>query len=99
MHAHKSILLIGLIFVARSASSAAETEKRVIWTDKPVVMLPDQPKPMKSFQLLWDSSVYPLGNGRLGSVSYGEPRKETIQFGNGWRISMIRKTTIAMPPT
>jgi len=55
--------------------------KRVIWADEPVVIdLANARKPRKYFQRMWDSSVYPIGNGRLGCVVYGEPKKETIQF-------------------
>ena len=55
--------------------------KRVIWADSPVVIdLANVQKPRKYFQRMWDSSVYPIGNGRLGCTTYGEPRKETIQF-------------------
>ncbi|MCY3017484.1 MAG: glycoside hydrolase family 95 protein [Planctomycetota bacterium] len=54
--------------------------KRVLWADKPVVILPNQPKPIKYFQHLWGSSVYPLGNGRLGCTVYGGMAEEHIQF-------------------
>ncbi len=53
---------------------------RVIWSSEPVIFLPDQPKPMKYLQNLWGSSVYPIGNGRLGCTVYGEMAKEHIQF-------------------
>jgi len=62
------------------AGEAGAPAIRVIWADKPVIILPNQPKPRKYFQRMWDSSVYPIGNGRLGCVTYGEPQKETIQF-------------------
>jgi alpha-L-fucosidase 2 len=55
-------------------------EARVVWSDQPVVILPDQPKPLKYFQHLWDSSVYPLGNGRLGCTVFGGLAEEHIQF-------------------
>ena len=84
MDTHSSIFLIGLMIVCQGIASGAKqeasAEKHVLWTDQPVIVLPDQPKPIKYFQLLWDSSVYPIGNGRLGCVCYGEPKKETIQF-------------------
>ena len=63
-----------------AAGERGDPAKRVIWTDQPVIILPNQPKPVKYFQHAWDSSVYPIGNGRLGCTTYGEPRKETIQF-------------------
>ncbi len=63
-----------------AADDSGAPAKRVIWADQPVIILPDQPKPLKYFQHAWDSSVYPLGNGRLGCVTYGQPPKETIQF-------------------
>lgn len=68
---------VGRIAWAEEGSPAA----RVMWADKPVVIdLTNVKRPRKYFQRMWDSSVYPLGNGRLGCVTYGEPRKETIQF-------------------
>ncbi len=72
-----------LLLASGGRADAGEGEapaKRVIWADEPVIILPNQPKPRKYFQRMWDSSVYPLGNGRLGCTTYGEPRKETIQF-------------------
>jgi alpha-L-fucosidase 2 len=54
--------------------------KQVIWSAEPVTFLPNQPKPMKYFQHLWDSSVYPIGNGRLGATIYGCMAEEHIQF-------------------
>jgi alpha-L-fucosidase 2 len=54
--------------------------KRVIWSPEPVVFVPNSPKPMKYFQNLWGSSVYPIGNGRLGATIYGGMAEEHIQF-------------------
>lgn len=65
----------------QDAGKSNKNTKRVLWTDKPVIIdLTNVQKPRKYFQRMWDSSVYPIGNGRLGCVTYGEPRKETIQF-------------------
>lgn len=59
----------------------ATRQKRAIWADQPLVIdLTNVEKPRKYFQRMWDSCVYPIGNGRLGAVIYGEPKKETIQF-------------------
>jgi alpha-L-fucosidase 2 len=74
-----AMLLVSLGGPAAAAEKGAPA-KRVIWADKPVIILPNQPKPRKYFQRMWDSSVYPIGNGRLGCTTYGEPQKETIQF-------------------
>ena len=66
---------------AQDAGKSNKNTKRVLRTDKPVIIdLTNGQKPRKYFQRMWDSSVYPIGNGRLGCVTYGEPRKETIQF-------------------
>ena len=66
---------------AQDAGKSNKNTKRVLWTDKPVIIdLTNVQKPRKYFQRMWDSSVYPIGNGRLGCVTYGEPQKETIQF-------------------
>ncbi len=52
----------------------------MIWSPQPVTVDPKPEKPIKYFQNLWGSSVYPIGNGRLGSTIYGEMGKEHIQF-------------------
>ena len=46
----------------------------------PVVPMKDPPKPIKYFQHMWGSSVYPIGNGRLGATVYGDMAAERIQF-------------------
>lgn len=53
---------------------------RTIWSPEPVVFVPNSPKPIKYFQHLWGSSVYPIGNGRLGCTIFGEMAEEHIQF-------------------
>jgi len=77
-----AMLLLLLSLGNRAAAGEKGTPvKRVIWTDEPVVIdLTNVEKPRKYFQRMWDSSVYPIGNGRLGCTTYGEPQKETIQF-------------------
>jgi len=76
---------VALLFLSLASRAAAGERgvptKRVIWADTPVVIdLTNVQKPRKYFQKMWDSSVYPIGNGRLGCTTYGEPRKEMIQF-------------------
>ncbi len=34
----------------------------------------------REVQRLWEQSVYPIGNGRLGATLFGDPRRERIQF-------------------
>jgi len=53
---------------------------RVVWSTEPVDFVPNSPKPVKYFKNLWGSSVYPLGNGRLGCTIYGGMAEEHIQF-------------------
>jgi alpha-L-fucosidase 2 len=52
----------------------------VVWSDKPVTIDPASPKPIKNFQHVWGSSVYPIGNARLGATIYGGIAEEHIQF-------------------
>lgn len=54
--------------------------KRLVWSDKPVTIDPASPKPAKNFQQVWGSSVYPIGNARLGATIYGGIAEEHIQF-------------------
>ncbi|HAS81941.1 MAG TPA: glycoside hydrolase family 95 [Verrucomicrobia bacterium] len=51
-----------------------------LWTDTAVVLDPKPEKPRKYFEQTWGSSVYPIGNGRLGATIYGAPAEEHIQF-------------------
>jgi alpha-L-fucosidase 2 len=78
-------VLAGFLVALSCDSSAVGAEsaapaKRNIWSAEPVVFVPNSPKPMKYFQNLWGSSVYPIGNGRLGATIYGEMAEEHIQF-------------------
>ncbi len=68
-------------FTARvAAAESVAAPRQLIWSPKPVVFVPNSPKPMKYFQNLWGSSVYPIGNGRLGCTIFGEMADEHIQF-------------------
>ncbi|MEI6178538.1 MAG: glycoside hydrolase family 95 protein, partial [Verrucomicrobiota bacterium] len=54
--------------------------KRVVWSDTPVTIEPDRPNPARYFKQVWGSSVYPIGNGRLGATVFGGIAEEHIQF-------------------
>lgn len=73
-------ILMGCGIAVSSTAAGEGIKHNVIWSDQPLVILPDQPKPRKYFQRMWDSGVYPIGNGRLGSAIYGGIEKEQIQF-------------------
>ena len=76
-----TVLLLVSLGGRTVAAEKSSPNKRVIWADKPVVIdLTKTTKPRKYYQRIWDSSVYPIGNGRLGCVIFGEPRKDQIQF-------------------
>ncbi len=62
------------------ALPAEAAGRQVIWSNEPLVILPNQPKPIKYFQQMWGSGVYPIGNGRLGATIYGGTAEERIQF-------------------
>lgn len=69
--------------LALSAAVAGATDvigPQVIWSNEPVVFVPNSPKPIKYFQHLWGSGVYPIGNGRLGATVFGGIAEERIQF-------------------
>ncbi len=52
-----------------------------LWSPEPVIAPPaDDPESRRQFFRIWESSVYPIGNGRLGGTVFGEPRRERIQF-------------------
>jgi len=65
---------------ALAAGRLPADDAHVVWSAQPVIVLQNQPKPMKYFQHLWGSSVYPIGNGRLGCTIYGGMAEEHIQF-------------------
>ncbi len=53
----------------------------LLWSRNPVVApTADDPASRRAFFRTWESSVYPIGNGRLGGTVFGEPRRERIQF-------------------
>jgi len=54
--------------------------KRVVWSDTPVLVEPDAPNPARNFKKIWGSTVYPIGNGRLGATIFGGIAEEHIQF-------------------
>ncbi|MDT8389895.1 MAG: glycoside hydrolase N-terminal domain-containing protein [Lentisphaeria bacterium] len=52
----------------------------ILWTDTPVRIDDiENPTPFNE-RNLWEKSVYPVGNGRLGCTLFGEPKRERIQF-------------------
>ncbi len=71
-----AMLLLSLGQWAAAGEKAAPM-KRVLWADKPVVI---DAATTKRPGRIWETSVYPIGNGRLGCTVFGEPRKERIQF-------------------
>lgn len=55
------------------------SQTHLLWTDRPLVFDESNPPP-RDGQGLWEQSVYPLGNGRLGCTLFGDPIYERIQF-------------------
>jgi len=82
--AHSALVAILLIFSfgnRAAAGTGGAPAQRVLWADKPVVIdLTKTNRPRMYYQRMWDSSVYPIGNGRLGCTIFGEPQKDQIQF-------------------
>mgnify|MGYP000716509614 CR=1 FL=1 len=52
-----------------AVAGQAVPERRWLWADSPA-----------RDGMAWQSSVYPLGNGRLGCTVLGDPRRDRIQF-------------------
>ena len=75
--AYRKLVVVALLLPAGSLSAEGTS---VVWSDQPVVILPNQPRPRMYFEHMWGSSVYPLGNGRLGCTIYGGMAEEHIQF-------------------
>jgi len=74
-------LLLLLSLGGRAAGGEeGSPSKRVVWADKPAVIdVTNVKRPRKYFQRMWDSSVCPVGSGRVGCTRYGEPKRERIQ--------------------
>jgi len=75
--AYRVLVVVALVLPAGNLPADGT---RVVWSDQPVVILPNQPRPRRYFEHMWGSSVYPLGNGRLGCTVYGGMAEEHIQF-------------------
>jgi len=83
MNAKALSLLAPLLVSFGACAFAGDNDapvKRVVWSDAPVVVEPDAPNPMRTFKKIWGSSVYPIGNGRLGATIFGGIAEEHIQF-------------------
>jgi len=86
MYLNRKSLLSSLLLLLVSvgawafAGESGVPVKRVIWSDTPVTIEPDAPNPMRNFKKIWGSSVYPIGNGRLGATIFGGIAEEHIQF-------------------
>ena len=74
-----AMLLVSLCEWAAAGEKGAPV-KRVLWTDTPLVIDDETAKKPRRADGLWERSVYPIGNGRLGCTAFGDPRKERIQF-------------------
>jgi alpha-L-fucosidase 2 len=54
--------------------------KRILWSDEPLIFDGEVARSIRDSDQVWEKTVFPIGNGRLGSTVFGEPRKERIQF-------------------
>ena len=54
--------------------------RSMLWADRPLTIDYSTIQFPRAEEALWEQSVYPIGNGRLGCTAFGEPRKERIQF-------------------
>ncbi|MEI6176671.1 MAG: glycoside hydrolase N-terminal domain-containing protein [Verrucomicrobiota bacterium] len=82
-HKHYSKHLLSLLALAAFTGPARADdaiEKRILWSDKPVVFDQRQAENMRYAAEHWSKNVFPLGNGRLGCTVFGDPKKERIQF-------------------
>ncbi len=52
----------------------------VLWSDEPVELDEGTVKGERQERKIWERSVYPIGNGRLGGTVFGEPGCERLQF-------------------
>jgi len=74
------ILLLPSLGDQATAGERGSPVKRVLWADAPVIFDAGTAKNPRYSKRHWEKSVYPIGNGRLGCTTFGEPQKERIQF-------------------
>lgn len=83
-HRLANVATVAMLLLSLSAwSGAAEkapVAKRILWTDTPVTVTAPPGQAPRNVNGLWERSVYPIGNGRLGCTVFGEPQKDRIQF-------------------
>ena len=72
--------LLAVAFAAGNAIAGTAVNKRVLWSDKPVVLTETQAENVRYSAATWSKEVFPLGNGRLGCTVFGNPARERIQF-------------------
>jgi len=76
-----SVVVIGLSSVSVAGERvASESISRVLWADTPVIIDAKTAESPRYSKRVWERSVYPIGNGRLGATAFGNPQKERIQF-------------------
>ena len=63
-----------------AAGENAPVTRRTLWTETPVTVTAQPGQAPRNVNGLWERSVYPIGNGRLGCTVFGEPQKDRIQF-------------------
>jgi len=74
-------MIIGLSGVSLASEKVkSESIRRVLWADTPVIIDAKTAESPRYSKRLWERSVYPIGNGRLGGTAFGNPEKERIQF-------------------
>ena len=73
-------LTLCLLPVGSLSFGGERLQKRLLWSDQPVVFTETQAGRFKYQKDAWSQKVFPLGNGRLGCTVFGDPRLERIQF-------------------
>lgn len=72
------IIAISLASLAPSTCLYGSGNERLIWANAPV-LYPQHAAQRERYQI-WDTQVYPIGNGRIGATLHGAPMQEHIQF-------------------
>ncbi|MDP6360651.1 MAG: glycoside hydrolase N-terminal domain-containing protein, partial [Planctomycetota bacterium] len=57
-----------------------KSTKRILWSDEPLVFDGEVARSIRDSDQVWEKTVFPIGNGRLGCTVFGDPRRERVQF-------------------
>lgn len=84
IHRITRTLFVAMLIAMPAANDASASDRpiksRVMWADAPVIMTERALGNWRREKRIWEENIYPIGNGRLGTTVFGEPKIERMQF-------------------